>query len=442
MGYLYRPKLRTKGPDGKPKVGRFWWAKYYVNGVPVRESTGTESEREAGRFLKEREGRVATGQPILPRADRIRYEEAAQDLRDYYQTTGRRDKTEYETRLTHLDAFFANRRLARIGPADATAYVQKRQAQSAANGTINRELSVLTRMLRLAYENGKLLRLPVIRKLKEAAPRQGFFEWEEYEAVRRRPPPDLQVAVAIAYTFGWRMQSEVLSLERQHLDLRAGTLRLDPGTTKNDDGRLVYLTPDLAAQLAAQVERVRDLERRTGRIIPYVFPHFRGSHKGERRRDFRKVWAEACKKADVPGRLRHDFRRTAVRNMVNLGVPERVAMKVTGHKTRSIFDRYHIVSPADLRDVARRLTGTFSGTLRGPALALPAVTVQECSNDPVAQSVEHRPFKPRVRGSIPRRVTRTKNASAAEAFFVGWGRGAAVTRRGAESRTSAAPRAG
>jgi integrase len=216
-------------------------------------------------------------------------------------------------------------------------------------------------MLRLAYEHGKLLRLPVIRKLKENGPRQGFFEREQYEAVRRRLRPDLQVAVAIAYAFGWRMQSEVLCLERRQLDLDAGTLRLDPGTTKNDDGRLVYLPPDVKAQLAAQVERVRGLERQTGRIIPYLFPHLRGRHRGQRRRDFRKAWAKACEKAGVAGRLRHDLRRTAVRNMVNAGVSERVAMTVTGHKTRAVFDRYHIVSPGDLQDVARRLAGQVSG---------------------------------------------------------------------------------
>jgi integrase len=165
-----------------------------------------------------------------------------------------------------------------------TRYVAKRQAEPTqliaardgdtitrrltSNASINRELGVLGRLLRLAYENGKLARLPLIRKLKEAAPRQGFFEREQYEAVRRRLASDLQAACAIAYTFGWRMRSEVLSFERRHLDLEAGTLRLDPGMTKNGEARVVYLTPDLAALLTAQLERVNTMQKKTGRIIP------------------------------------------------------------------------------------------------------------------------------------------------------------------------------
>lgn len=333
-----------------------------MNGRHVRESTGTDKESEARRFLKEREGRAAAGQPILPRADRVRYEEVAQDLRQHYQTTGSRSLKEAKKRLKHLGPVFAGRRIAGLGGAEFTSYVATRQEEHAANGTINRELSLLGRMLWLAYENGKLLRLPVIRKLKEAPPRQGFFEREQFEAARRRLADDLKVAVTLAYAYGWRMQSEVLSLERRQLDLEAGTVRLEPGTTKNDEGRVVYLTPELKAMLAARVERVRQLERQTGRILPFVFPHLRGAHRGERRRDFRKAWESACLKAGCPGMLRHDLRRTAVRNMVNAGVAERVAMAVTGHKTRSVFDRYHIVSPGDLQDVARRLSGTFSGT--------------------------------------------------------------------------------
>lgn len=228
------------------------------------------------------------GQPILPRVHRISYDEAAQDLRQHYQATGSRNLKEAEFRLEHLAAFFRGRRTAAIGPSEITAYILARQNEGAANATINRELAVLHRMLRLAYERSKLFRLPVIHKLRENGPRQGFFGRDQYEAVRRHLPPDLQVAVSIAYTFGWRMQSEVLALERRQLDLEAGTLRLEPGTTKNDAGRLVYLTPELKTLVATQLERVRALERQTGRISPYLFPHLRGPHRGEQIRDFRR----------------------------------------------------------------------------------------------------------------------------------------------------------
>jgi integrase len=184
----------------------------------------------------------------------------------------------------------------------------------------------------------------------------------------------------------------VLTLKRSQVDLGACTLRLEPGTTKNDDGRVVSLTPELVEMLQAQIDRVEVTETTTGKPIPHLFPHLGGKHEGKRIEDFRKAWTTACieatldleglsgtarterkaalvqavAKGEKPGLLkmiRHDFRRTAVRNMVNRGVPERVAMTVTGHKTRAVFDRYHIVSPGDLRDVARKLTGTFSGTL-------------------------------------------------------------------------------
>jgi integrase len=181
--------------------------------------------------------------------------------------------------------------------------------------------------------------------------------------------------VAIAYTYGWRMQSEVLTLQRRQLDVETGTLRLEPGSTKNDEGRVVYLTPELKTLLPVQVARVEALQRRRGQIIPFLFPHLgKGSRAGRRRADFRKAWTTACEKAGVPGMHRHDLRRTAVRNMVNKGVPERVAMKITGHKTRAVFDRYHIVSPGDLQDAARKLAGTIPGTVAPAVVDTPHVT--------------------------------------------------------------------
>ncbi len=285
------------------------------------------------------------------------------DLRTHYRTTGERDLEEAEYRLAHLDAFFTGWRVVNIGPAPITKYVEQRQVAGAANGTINRELATLSRMLHVGYENSKVHRLPVIRTLKEADPRQGFFEEAQYLAVRRHLAPDLQAATLVAYTFGWRVQSEVLTLERRQLDLATGTLRLDLGSTKNDDGRVIYLTSEVEVALREQVARLDAFQRKTGIITPYVFPHLHGRHRGHVRRGFRKVWATACRKAGCPGMLLHDFRRTVVRNLERASVPRSVAMKITGHRTEAVYRRYAIVSDADLKEAARKLTGTISGTV-------------------------------------------------------------------------------
>jgi len=200
MGYLYRPRLKgpaadvcrhpdpahagEKHPDhGRtstcPACGaRFsavWWAKYYVNGKAVRESTETEKETEARRFLKQKEGAAANGRAVVPRMDRMLYDEAAADLREFYATSGERNLDEAEVRLKHLDPFFHAMRLTAITRAVVTRYVKARQTEGVANGTINRELGVLGRMLRLAVENEKFSRtLPKFHRLKEAPPAPAF----------------------------------------------------------------------------------------------------------------------------------------------------------------------------------------------------------------------------------------------------------------------------
>ena len=244
-GMLYQQRRR----DGT--IAPTWWTKLYVNGRPVRESTGTTDREAAEGVLRDRLARVSQGLPIVRLQD-VRFDELAEDLKTHYTTTGSRDPKEAEKRLKPLRRFFAGWRAAQIDGAAFDRYVARRQVTGTANGTINRERSVLLKMLRLALERGKLARLPVIRGLKEAAPRSGFFEAEQYAAVRRHLPADLQAACDIAYTFGWRMQSEVLALERRHVDLASGRLTLRAGETKNDEGREVFLTPPLKVALAAR----------------------------------------------------------------------------------------------------------------------------------------------------------------------------------------------
>ena len=153
------------------------------------------------------------------------------------------------------------------------------------------------------------------------------------------------------YITGWRSKSEVQPLTWAQVDFTAGTVRLEPGSTKNRKGRTFVMTQGLRACLEGARERVRAIERQQGRIIPQVFTH----DDGRPIRTFRKTWRTACRLAGLPGKIPHDFRRTAVRNLERAGVPRSVAMAMTGHKTESVYRRYDIVSERDLFDAATRL---------------------------------------------------------------------------------------
>ena len=149
MGHNSEQRL----PPGLYRRGNIFWLKYYVNGRPIRESTRTEKLSEAKRMLDERKGRAAVGLPIPRRLDRIRYDEIAEDLRRHYETTGKRNLREADTRLNALRPFFTNRRVVDIDGSLVSRYVEMRQGQGIANGTVNRELEVLSKILGLAYEH-------------------------------------------------------------------------------------------------------------------------------------------------------------------------------------------------------------------------------------------------------------------------------------------------
>jgi integrase len=176
------------------------------------------------------------------------------------------------------------------------------------------------------------------------------------------PLPQGQPIVTFAYITGWRIASEVLPLQWRHVDFKSGEIRLDAGTTKNREGRVFKMTDDLRTLLNERQRSTKELERKHGKIIPWVFYRMVAKGRGGEKepkpiRAFKKAWQIACVGAGCPGRIPHDLRRTAVRNMVRKGVPERVAMKLTGHKTRSVFERYNIVSDGDLDAAALRLNG-------------------------------------------------------------------------------------
>lgn len=177
--------------------------------------------------------------------------------------------------------------------------------------------------------------------LKENNVRKGFIEHGEYLALQKALPNYLKPVVTVAYMTGWR-RAEILNLQWNRVNIKEGIVRLEPGETKNDDGRTLYMEPELW-------ELIEELYRKRHMDCLYVF-----QLNGSKICDFRNSWATACSEIGKPGLLFHDLRRSGVRNMVRAGISERVAMTISGHKTRSVFDRYNIVSQEDLKEAAQK----------------------------------------------------------------------------------------
>jgi integrase len=177
--------------------------------------------------------------------------------------------------------------------------------------------------------------------LEENNARQGFLDHAGFMALKENLPAYLQDPVYFLYLSGWRV-SEMKSLEWRDGDMAGKVVRLRPEVSKNKDGRILPLTGDLL-EIAERAKAARRLD------CPYVF-HLDGQPIG----DFRKSWRNACRAVGLKC-LVHDFRRTAVRNMIRAGIPDKIAMDLSGHRTRSVFDRYNITSESDLAQATERL---------------------------------------------------------------------------------------
>ena len=229
------------------------WIKYYQGGRAVRESTGTTKETVARRILRAREGDVERGVPILPRMGLVTFEEAAADVLNDYKVNGRKtlghaqaaDRAPPETRVK-------GKRLLSISTPLIRTFITGRLAAGASPAEINRELALLKRMFSLAVEAQKLHAKPRIPMLEEHNTRRGFFEREQFEAVRAHLPEALRPVVTFAYLTGCRLASEILPLEWRQVDWEGRTVRLDPGTTKSGEGRTFPFTAALETLLRAQ----------------------------------------------------------------------------------------------------------------------------------------------------------------------------------------------
>jgi integrase len=324
------------------KRGGIAWNAYCDRGKEYRESSESPSMSQARKLLKKRLGEIGSGKLVGPIEERVTFEELAGDLVRDYTVNKRKAVKIIEYPIKHLRKSFGLSRAFDLTTDRINAHIERRQQEGAKNATINRELAALKRMFSLAVQAGKLSSKPHIPTLEENNARQGFLDYGSFLTLIENLPETRRDCVTFLYYSGWRV-SEMKALEWRDVDLAGKVVRLRPEISKNKDGRLL----PLQGKLLELIQRAKQSRLLT---CPYVF-HDKGQPIG----DFRKVWKTACNAAGLGLIIVHDLRRSAVRNMVRAGIPERVAMSLSGHKTRSVFDRYNIVSEADLAQAAERL---------------------------------------------------------------------------------------
>lgn len=376
-GYLM---LRRRGKwHGDREARRFkdgtWYACFTADGGKVRESSHSGSRSRAADLLRDRLKEVADGR-FVRGAARVTLGQLRDLVVADYERNGRRSADDVRGRFKSLERLIGEKATAdrirqripgyvaarlkepkrtRRKPRPDGAQPDAEKVRLVSRATVNRELAVLRRGFRLAVNQGLLAVAPAIEMLRQGPPRKGFPEPEEVEAIIRRLPERLRGAVRLLAITGWRVR-EALNLEWR--SLREGTIRLERDETKGGEIRVYPYAehPELAALIRAQRAAADAIEagrRAMGDITPVS--HVFCKPDGSPNRAYQHSWNDACLKAGYPGRLVHDLRRYAARNLIRAGVTEVVAMGLLGHRTPSVFRRYNVTDERDLRQAVKHL---------------------------------------------------------------------------------------
>ncbi len=384
--------MRGDGSIYTKKNSALLWCKYYLRGVPFRESTGESDPEKAKKYLRNRLREVGAdligARPFVgPAAERIRVScSVPAEECDCLCCALERDlelrgkaSVQNVSNVSRVRRDFGAMTAIAVTEDTIDTYIARRLKDGAAPASINRCTQLLGQAFKLAVRRRRLQMAPFIRHLSEKGNvRQGFFAYPEFKRVVEHLPDYLQDFARFAYITGMR-RGEIASLTWTDVD--DGDLRLRAEEAKNGESRGL----PLEEELAEVIERRRAARpvKREGRVVLVADRLFH--RDGAPIREFRKSWKTACCMAGIGslvcrkckgavdaeyncakckkawkrdelkylGRLFHDFRRSAVRDMVRAGTPESVAMKISGHKTQSMFTRYNIASDADMRQALK-----------------------------------------------------------------------------------------
>src|SRR4051812_34292533 len=343
----------AKGERGTTKPylrGKLWWIKYYVPGEdkPRYESSKSANKNDAIRLLNQRRSEIDNRQVSSTTA-------TISDLLGLYLADQRKQgrhsykQAEGYVRL-HLDPALGKIKASEIATRMIDRFIEQKQRAGYANATVNRWLEALRRAFTLALNSLPPLVYvsPKIEMLEEDNVREGFLEHDDYLRFRGELPDHQRLILVIGYHLGMR-RGEILKLRWDQVDWKENLIRLERKQTKGKQARVAPLYGELRAWLemayAARPEN-----------CPLMI-----SWKGNGIGEVKTAWNKARVRARVPQLLVHDLRRTAVRNMIRAGIPEKQAMRISGHKSRSMFDRYDITDERDIQIAGQKLARYLEG---------------------------------------------------------------------------------
>ena len=294
---------RTYGTGSVIKVdgSDYWYILWRANGKQHKESSRSLNKSAAEALLRTRLAEAENGVRQIDK--KLRYEDLRASLLLDYANKQNKSLAVWHGQqsisgLRHLDKFFAGVLVSRINTDLIQKFIASRLSEGASRPTVNRSLALLRRALNLARQHGKIQVTPHFPMLRENPARQGFVTNEQFGLLLEALPESLRPLVTFLFYCGVRL-GEALQITWSQVDLIQGLIRLEGDQTKSREA--------------------------------------------------------AATAAGVPTLLIHDLRRSAVRNLIQAGVSENVAMKISGHKTQHVFRRYHIVSTTDLQQAMRKV---------------------------------------------------------------------------------------
>jgi integrase len=378
-----KPAPRRSNGDGsilKLPNCRFWYGQFYKDGRQIRFSTKTENKTAALTILRKHMHDRDEGKSLAIANRRLRYAEVRELLLSDYKTSQNKslktdvDGNQYIDGLRQLDeaaefemvADEVTKRglpVSQLNREFARRFTEKRLSENVGTASVNRSLAALRRMLNLAKDEGLIHEVPRFKFLPEPPARTGFLEYVKFEELLNLLPSSLKPLVEFLYSSGVR-SGEALQVEWSQVDLANFTIRLEADQTKNSEARELPMSRLLHSMLS-------EVEPKKGRVFNDT--------------NLRKSWERACAACGLgtitkaksedgnaftkyEGLRLHDLRRSAVRNLVNADVPQTVAMKISGHKTSAVFQRYAIVSPSDKHEAQRRVEAARVKALAGPVI--------------------------------------------------------------------------